>query len=150
LVLVSISTVVNTRLLSALPSLSENLHPAQTCPFSSQFLACLFTLVFELFRSRNRAGQPRSKRSPTPTGTLARKNSTGSEPPSPGGQLGPKPLYLSRPFADAALVKGNFKTIVMQPKYVDVNEWVAVNSEQRRTILRCFSYANNASFVRCE
>jgi len=28
---------------------------------------------------------------------------------------------------EAALVKGNFKTIVMLPKYVDVTEWVAVN-----------------------
>ncbi|KAJ7700268.1 Mob1/phocein [Mycena metata] len=80
------------------------------------------------FFNRNRAGgPPRSKRSPTPTGTLGRKDSTGSEPPSPGAPSGPKPLYLSRPFADSALVKGNFKTIVMQPKYVDVNEWVAVN-----------------------
>ncbi|KAJ7758130.1 Mob1/phocein [Mycena maculata] len=78
------------------------------------------------FFNRNRA-PTRSKRSPTPTGTLGRKDSTGSEPPSPGASPGPKPLYLSRPFADAALVKGNFKTIVMQPKYVDVNEWVAVN-----------------------
>ena len=39
------------------------------------------------------------------------------------------PLYLCSPFADAALVKGNFKTIVMLPKYVDIMEWVAVNSE---------------------
>ncbi|KAJ2917025.1 hypothetical protein MD484_g3403, partial [Candolleomyces efflorescens] len=31
------------------------------------------------------------------------------------------------PFVDAALVKGNFKTIVMLPKYVDIMEWVAVN-----------------------
>ncbi|KAG6833456.1 hypothetical protein H0H87_006823 [Tephrocybe sp. NHM501043] len=55
-----------------------------------------------------------------------RKESLGpsSEPPSPGGA---KPLYLSSPFADAALVKGNFKTIVMLPKYVDIMEWVAVN-----------------------
>ncbi|KAH8824022.1 Mob1/phocein [Flagelloscypha sp. PMI_526] len=37
------------------------------------------------------------------------------------------PLYLSSPFVDAALVKGNFKTIVMLPRYVDVMEWVAVN-----------------------
>lgn len=37
------------------------------------------------------------------------------------------PLYLSRPFVEAALVKGNFKTIVMLPKYVDIMEWVAVN-----------------------
>jgi hypothetical protein len=38
------------------------------------------------------------------------------------------PLYLSSPFAGAALVKGSFKTIVMLPKYVDIMEWVAVNS----------------------
>jgi len=38
-----------------------------------------------------------------------------------------KPLYLCSPFVDAALVKGNFKTIVVLPKYVDVLEWVAVN-----------------------
>lgn len=44
-------------------------------------------------------------------------------PPSPK----PLPLYLSRPFVEAALVKGNFKTIVMLPKYVDIMEWVAVN-----------------------
>ena len=42
--------------------------------------------------------------------------------------VGAKPLYLSSPFVDAALVKGNFKTIVMLPKYVDITEWVAVNS----------------------
>jgi len=39
-----------------------------------------------------------------------------------------KPLYLCKPFIDAALVKGNLKTIVMLPKYVDIIEWVAVNS----------------------
>lgn len=36
-------------------------------------------------------------------------------------------MYLSQPFVKAALVKGNFKTIVMLPKWVDVNEWVAIN-----------------------
>ncbi|ORY89273.1 Mob1/phocein [Leucosporidium creatinivorum] len=36
-------------------------------------------------------------------------------------------LYLCLPFVKAALVKGNFKTIVALPRYVDVNEWVAVN-----------------------
>jgi hypothetical protein len=40
-----------------------------------------------------------------------------------------KPLYLCQPFVKAALVKGSFKTIVAPPKYVDVNEWVAINSE---------------------
>jgi MOB kinase activator 1 len=47
-------------------------------------------------------------------------------PPSPGTLS--KPLYLCSPFVEAALVKGNFKTIVMLPKYVDIMEWVAVNS----------------------
>ncbi|KAJ7069607.1 Mob1/phocein [Mycena amicta] len=77
---------------------------------------------------KNRAPSRPAKRSPTPTGGgLTRKDSFGSEPSSPGVAPGPKPLYLSRPFCDAALVKGNFKTIVVQPKYVDPNEWVAVN-----------------------
>ncbi|KAF7314530.1 hypothetical protein MKEN_00926200 [Mycena kentingensis (nom. inval.)] len=86
------------------------------------------------FFNRNRAPSRPAKRSVTPTGGngggLARKDSFGSEPSSPSigpATPGPKPLYLSRPFCDAALVKGNFKTIVVQPKYVDPNEWVAVN-----------------------
>ncbi|ELU44836.1 protein kinase activator Mob2 [Rhizoctonia solani AG-1 IA] len=37
------------------------------------------------------------------------------------------PLYLCQPFVRAALVTGKFKTIVALPKYVDINEWVAVN-----------------------
>ena len=48
--------------------------------------------------------------------------------PSPAPHVVPKPLYLCSPFVEAALVKGNFKTIVMLPKYVDIMEWVAVNS----------------------
>ncbi|THV03030.1 hypothetical protein K435DRAFT_775193 [Dendrothele bispora CBS 962.96] len=45
-----------------------------------------------------------------------------------GGESGVnKPLYLCSPFADAALVSGNFKTIVTLPKYTDIMEWVAVN-----------------------
>ncbi|GAA5862686.1 hypothetical protein JCM8547_003512 [Rhodosporidiobolus lusitaniae] len=43
------------------------------------------------------------------------------------GQQASDRLYLCLPFVKAALVKGNFKTIVALPKYVDVNEWVAVN-----------------------
>ncbi|KIM43018.1 hypothetical protein M413DRAFT_393900 [Hebeloma cylindrosporum] len=76
--------------------------------------------------SRNR--QPRgNRRSPTP-GTGPRKdvNAPPSRSPSPSSP-GSKPLYLCTPFADAALVKGNFKTIVMLPKYTDIMEWVAVN-----------------------
>lgn len=51
-------------------------------------------------------------------------------PPSTGQPQEPreKPLYLCSPFIEAKLVKGNFKTIVQQPKYVDLTEWVAVNS----------------------
>ncbi|KAF8645224.1 hypothetical protein AX16_008051 [Volvariella volvacea WC 439] len=79
------------------------------------------------FFGRNRT--PRAKRSPTP-GSLPipprDPYSSASAPSSPGG-TNQVPLYLSRPFADAALVKGNFKTIVMLPKYVDIMEWVAVN-----------------------
>ncbi|KAF8895669.1 Mob1/phocein [Infundibulicybe gibba] len=68
------------------------------------------------FFGRNR---PRSKRSPTPT----RKDSAGTleAPVDPFGG-GPKPLYLSSPFADAALVKGNFKTIVVLP-----NTWTCLS-----------------------
>jgi len=70
------------------------------------------------------------KRSPTPTGMS--RIGPSPESPSSGGtpntSTAGKPLYLSSPFADAALVKGNFKTIVMLPKYVDIMEWVAVNS----------------------
>lgn len=38
-----------------------------------------------------------------------------------------KPLYLCSPFVRSALIKGSFKTIVILPKYVDKNEWIAVN-----------------------
>ncbi|KAI5981710.1 Mob1/phocein [Pisolithus albus] len=48
-------------------------------------------------------------------------------PPSPVSPSASKPLYLCSPFVEAALVKGNFKTIVVLPKYVDIMEWVAVN-----------------------
>jgi len=72
--------------------------------------------------------QPRNpRRSPT-TPTSATFESPGLPPPlPPASPAGQKPLYLCSPFVEAALVKGNFKTIVMLPKYVDVTEWVAVN-----------------------
>lgn len=38
-----------------------------------------------------------------------------------------KPLYLCTPFIKAALVKDNFKTIVILSTHVDIMEWVAVN-----------------------
>lgn len=84
-------------------------------------------------RSMQRAPRP-PRRSTTPTS--ATFPSTDSLPPTtPTGTTTPKPLYLCSPFVEAALVKGNFKTIVMLPKYADVMEWVAVNS----ALLRCSS-----------
>lgn len=65
------------------------------------------------------------KRAPTPTSTTFSQDLRSNAAPPP---LPSKPLYLCSPFVDAALVKGNFKTIVMLPKYVDIMEWVAVNS----------------------
>jgi len=76
--------------------------------------------------------RPPPRRSPTtpPVGSQfqdlpgqLQQYSTASNPPlSPG-----KPLYLCQPFVKAALVKGSFKTIVMQPKYSERMEWIAVN-----------------------
>ncbi|KAI0304293.1 Mob1/phocein [Multifurca ochricompacta] len=82
-------------------------------------------------RSMQRSGPRGPKRSPTPTSsTFPNAPSTDSAPPvspSAPSQGVQKPLYLCSPFVEAALVKGNFKTIVMLPKYVDIMEWVAVN-----------------------
>lgn len=57
----------------------------------------------------------------------------------PASPTGPKPLFLCQPFVKAALVKGSFKTIVAPPKYVDVNEWVAINRECRRAAMELWS-----------
>ncbi|KAL1700898.1 Mob1/phocein [Schizophyllum commune] len=73
---------------------------------------------------------PRStKRSPTPTSATFPDYPASPQAPAPPPAGAPegKPLYLCSPFVEAALVKGNFKTIVMLPKYVDIMEWVAVN-----------------------
>ncbi|CCM06291.1 uncharacterized protein FIBRA_08542 [Fibroporia radiculosa] len=75
-------------------------------------------------RSMARAPRP-PKRSTTPTSSSF--PSTESLPNTPTTPSAPKPLYLCSPFVEAALVKGNFKHIVMLPKYADVMEWVAVN-----------------------
>jgi len=74
-------------------------------------------------------GQRGSKRAPTPTSATSPTDLPPPSPnvPSPAVPAVTKPLYLCSPFVEAALVKGNFKTIVMLPKYVDVMEWVAVN-----------------------
>ncbi|KAH9480361.1 Maintenance of ploidy protein mob2 [Psilocybe cubensis] len=85
---------------------------------------------FNSIRSMTRSQRP-PKRATTPTS--ATFSPTEMLPPpspvvsSPRTPPVPRPLYLSSPFVEAALVKGNFKTIVMLPKYVDIMEWVALN-----------------------
>ncbi|KAI5115230.1 hypothetical protein M0805_002673 [Coniferiporia weirii] len=89
---------------------------------------------------RKDARAPRApKRSPTPTSATFPQDGMNAPPgpPSPSASV-QKPLYLCSPFAEAALVKGNFKTIVMLPKYVDVMEWVAVNIFDFYTNLNLF------------
>jgi len=54
-----------------------------------------------------------------------------------GGPDG-KPLFLCQPFVRAALVTGKFKSIVILPSYVDVNEWVAINMFDFYTNLNLF------------
>ena len=84
-------------------------------------------LLYELFTSsRNKGAQTRQKRSPSANGRSGGPPTP--EPPAEAVAANGKPLYLCSPFVDAALVKGNFKTIVMLPKYCDIMEWVAVNS----------------------
>lgn len=86
-------------------------------------------------RSMQRSGPRGPKRSPTPTSTTSPSVPSADymPPASPSAPVAgiQKPLYLCSPFVEAALVKGNFKTIVMLPKYVDIMEWVAVNSVYR-------------------
>jgi len=47
-----------------------------------------------------------------------------------------KPLFISPPFIDASLVEGSFKKIVQLPKYVNEDEWLAVN------VFEFFNYLN--------
>ncbi|KAK0569198.1 Maintenance of ploidy protein mob2 [Tilletia horrida] len=77
-----------------------------------------------------------SKKSPTMPAYDASAHQLGLSGPLPPGIAAnyvqgpngiPKALYLCNPFVRSALIKGSFKTIVVLPKYVDVNEWIAVN-----------------------
>lgn len=40
-----------------------------------------------------------------------------------------KPLFLCSPYVNHMLVKGNFKTITELPHYIELDEWLAFNSE---------------------
>ncbi|CAE6429536.1 unnamed protein product [Rhizoctonia solani] len=90
-----------------------------------------FNSIGRMGRNPSRGGTP--KRSPsqgpaqTPTSSTFYDPDAPPLPTSTSGTPKQLPLYMCQPFVKAALVKGNFKTIVMLPKYCDVNEWVAVN-----------------------
>lgn len=89
---------------------------------------CLSTRLTVARRPRAPRG---TRRSPTP-GTApnyARQGTLYQPPLASVDREDGRPLYLCNPFVNSALVKGNFKTIVVLPKYVDIMEWVAVNSE---------------------
>lgn len=55
-----------------------------------------------------------------------------------GAVQGEPPLFLCQPFVRTTLVKGLFKTIVQLPKYVDSNEWLALNVFEMLTNLNQF------------
>jgi len=62
--------------------------------------------------------------------SMSLQNSSGSSMitrPTPQGAV--RPLFMCKPFINAQLLKGNFKTIVVLPKYVDKGEWLALNSK---------------------
>ncbi|KDE08863.1 hypothetical protein MVLG_00962 [Microbotryum lychnidis-dioicae p1A1 Lamole] len=80
--------------------------------------------------NRSNSKSPSVRPQALPTGNSSNAPFTNSANPAGGATRGQQQndrLYLCLPFVKAALVKGNFKTIVALPKYVDVNEWVAVN-----------------------
>lgn len=128
------SETIRVRVMSFFNSIGCVIHPSRLCDV--QFDLAIHTYRWFLFydrrRSMQRSGPRGPKRSPTPTSaTFPNATSTDAAPPvSPSAPAHgiQKPLYLCSPFVEAALVKGNFKTIVMLPKYVDIMEWVAVNS----------------------
>ncbi|CCJ31331.1 unnamed protein product [Pneumocystis jirovecii] len=62
-----------------------------------------------------------------------------------GSQQDSRKLFLCQPFVKTALVKGNFATIVALPKYIDLNEWLALNVFEFFTYLNQF-YAVFAEF----
>lgn len=53
-----------------------------------------------------------------------------------GSQQDHRKLFLCQPFVRTTLVKGSFATIVALPKYIDLNEWLALN------VFEFFTYLN--------
>ncbi|KAK3819849.1 MAG: putative ploidy maintenance protein [Benniella sp.] len=63
----------------------------------------------------------------------------------PKNSPGARPLFLCQPYCSKSIVKGNFKTIVQLPKYVDLNEWLAVNAFDFYTYINMF-YGSTSDF----
>ena len=123
-------------------------RPCRSSTLSGKLLASFFyPPAIDAHRDPCRRSMQRNPRAPrrSTTPTSANFPSPDTLPPAtPTSPGAPKPLYLCSPFVEAALVKGNFKTIVMLPKYADVMEWVAVNSASPRPCsilsLRCVAF----------
>ena len=110
-------------------------HATQFAHFSANLNFIFFLLMkfLSILGSRTMTRGQRGPKRTTPAPSATSSPTTEMPPPAPVAPLSvvpavAKPLYLCSPFVEAALVKGNFKTIVMLPKYVDIMEWVAVNS----------------------
>ncbi|EEB05236.1 protein kinase activator Mob2 [Schizosaccharomyces japonicus yFS275] len=67
----------------------------------------------------------------------SKKSSTTSSTHGNHAQRKQTPLYLRQPFISTHLVKGNFSTIVSLPRYIDRNEWLAIN------VYELFTYLNH-------
>ena len=110
-------------------------HATHFAHFSANLNFHIFLLMkfLSILGSRTMTRGQRGPKRTTPAPSATSSPTTEMPPPAPVAPLSvvpavAKPLYLCSPFVEAALVKGNFKTIVMLPKYVDIMEWVAVNS----------------------
>lgn len=68
------------------------------------------------------------------SGSFSKKSSTSQLVRTGSPSVEPTALYLQQPFVRTHLVKGNFSTIVSLPRYVDLDEWVALNG-----MLLCFA-----------
>lgn len=148
---------------SCVPYLESNQGPRRpplffllspSCPFSirSGELVVVQSCLVAAHRgvdSRSMSRNPRGpKRSPTPTSATFPDMPPPPVPSSPASPAPSKPLYLCSPFVEAALVKGNFKTIVVLPKYVDIMEWVAVNGASLPCLYGCHSdHAQCLTFI---
>ncbi|KAK6530227.1 Maintenance of ploidy protein mob2 [Orbilia ellipsospora] len=73
-----------------------------------------------------------------PSGAETPGSSTSSvvSRPIPGGIA--RPLFMCKPYINAHLLKGNFKTIVVLPKHVDKAEWIALNTFEFYEFIKLF------------